>query len=251
MCQALPGCVHRPMAATSYVSPETHFLGQSQPLGIEARATLLKWLGFNNVNFNETGSVVASQPPQLAVTIFVGLLDPYGRPVSYVLPGVAAEYVDGSMVALDTVLLSRTANVMLLQTGAAYAAVYSSTPAEHRLFLFAQAQVAQDQKLGVWALDTTASFTLAGHDSIDAASGVLIFPKMFRRATSYIRAVAAGYTGTFSGWIESTMTDPYHSADDFVIRAGGKPVRLHTLVHDDNGHITTDLDLLHDVFIEQ
>jgi endonuclease YncB( thermonuclease family) len=68
-------------------APETHFLGQAQPQGIKSREVFLKAAGFTQVIFDDAGTVTTSTPQRVPATIFVGLLDPYGRPVSYLLSG--------------------------------------------------------------------------------------------------------------------------------------------------------------------
>jgi endonuclease YncB( thermonuclease family) len=232
-------------------APETHFLGQAQPGGVAARTAFLRLAGFSDVTFDEHGTVAASTPDAVPATIFVSLLDPYGRPVSYLLPGVSAEHPDGGVMQLDDALLLQTVNLQMLAGGMAYVTVYSSTPPAHRQLLFAQAQKAFDQHVGVWATDTTHQFTLADHASIGPQSGTLILPKLFRRATSYLDALTAGYSGPFPDWLASTITAPYHSDDDLVVRADGSAVRLHTLLQQSGQVVTCDLNLLQDVFIEQ
>jgi endonuclease YncB( thermonuclease family) len=232
-------------------APETHFVGQSQPDGVAARTAFLKAAGFTGVTFDSGGTVTASRPVELAATIFVSLLDPYGRPVAYLLMGHEAMYTDGLVIVPDEALLMRTLNLRMLASGTAYVTLYSSTPVVQRKLLQGVAKKAADQQLGVWAADSTHEFTLAGHPSIGPDNQVLILPKLFRRATSYIDAQTAGFSGTFPEWMASTMNDPYHSQDDFVVRADGSAVRLHTLVRQAGNIITTDIDLLSDIFIEQ
>ncbi|HSW98341.1 MAG TPA: thermonuclease family protein [Candidatus Saccharimonadales bacterium] len=232
-------------------APETHFEGQAQPQGVAAREVFLRAAGFSQVVFDAGGTVTASTPVTVPATIFIGLLDPYGRPVSYLLAGPTGEFKDGAVTALTEDILARTVNTQMLTSGAAYVTVYSSTPPAHRDFLFAQAHTAASKKLGVWAADTSARFTLASHASLGPDGHQLLLPKLFRRATSYLDAVAKGYNGPLPGWLASTISDPLHSQDDYVIRAGGQAVRLHTLIHQQGDVITADLNLLQDVFIEQ
>lgn len=232
-------------------APETHFIGYAQPEGIPAREVFLKAAGFSNVQFSDKGVVTASVPEQVAATIFIGLLDPYGRPVSYLVAGTSSAHKDSEVVQLSDELLAKTVNVHMLLTGAAYVTAYSSTPVAHRQFLFTAAKVAHDKKLGVWAADKTSRFTLESHDSLGPNGTELILPKLFRRATAYLDAKQKATVGTFPEWLQTTVNDPVHSQDDYVIRADGSVVRLHTLIQQTGTTITTELDLLSDVFIEQ
>lgn len=232
-------------------APETHFLGQAQPQGVSARTTFLSDVGFRNVVFSTTGSVTASTPSQIPATIFVSLLDPYGRPVSYLIAGEEISQPEGTMGMLDDHTLDRTINTKMLTSGAAYVTVYSSTPPTQRAYLFAKAKLAKEKRLGVWGADKTNQFELVSHDSIGPDSQNLILPKLFRRATSYLDASVGGTVADFPTWLKSTITDKYHSQDDYVIRVDGSVVRLDTLIESRGNMITTQLNLLSDVFIEQ
>jgi endonuclease YncB( thermonuclease family) len=232
-------------------APETHYGGQAQPLGAPARDIFLKACGFHKVDMDSAGTAVASDPPTRPATILVGLLDPYGRPVSYLLAGAHSDLAEGTLLAVGTDLLSQTVNVHMLATGAAYITLYNSTAPGQRVYLREVAAKAQAARLGVWAADTTAHFTLKNHASIGPDSGVLILPKLFRRCTDYLAAVDAGYAANLPSWVHSTAANTYHSEDDYVIREDGRVVPLHTLLHEQDGKVTTDLNILTDIFIEQ
>ncbi len=232
-------------------APETHFLGQAQPQGVSARTAFLNYVGFSNVVFDAAGSVTASTPSQIPATNFVSLLDPYGRPVSYLIAGRTVSQKEGTMGTLDDQMLDQTVNMQMLLSGAAYVTIYSSTPAAQREYLFAKAKLAQEKGVGIWDADKTSRFELTSHDSIGPDSQNLILPKLFRRATSYLDAVAGGTAVGFTEWLKSTIADEHHSQDDYVIRADGSTVRLDTLIEHTGNIITTQLDLLSDVFIEQ
>gem|GEM_PF-834201 len=232
-------------------APETHFEGQAQPQGIAAREVFLKSAGFTTVTFDSSGTVVASHPVTIKATILVSLLDPYGRPVSYLLPGAQSTLPEGHLFVPDEKVLAATANIQMLKTGAAYITLYNSTPPSHRDYLRAITTAAKKASLGVWAEDVTNSFTLKNQLSLGPNGKQLILPKLFRRCTSYLQAVDSGFTGTFPAWIQGTATQTYHSEDDYVIRADGSMVPLHTLVQEKAEAITTSIDPLTDVFIEQ
>lgn len=232
-------------------APETHFVGQAQPYGDEARETFLQLAGFKAVTYDQSGTVVGSNPQTIEATILVNTLDPYGRPVSYLIPGVANDLPDGHLQTVSPTLLAKTVNVAMLETGAAYITLYNSAPPAYRTVLRAAASKAKQSKKGVWAVDATNRFLLTDLQSIGPSSGVLILPKLFRRAVHYLQAAEAGFSGTFPYWIEGTATQVYHSEDDYVIRKDGSMQPLHKIIHQDKNTITNDIDPIHDVFIEQ
>lgn len=231
-------------------APETHFAGQSQPYGDVAREAFLQLCGFENVTYDRSGTVVGSEPHTIEATILVNTLDPYGRPVSYLLPGTSS-LADGQLHAVTAAVLARTVNVAMLEAGAAYITLYNSAPPAHRATLRAAALSARKAQKGVWAVDTTNRFTLTDLQSIGPSSNTLILPKLFRRAVHYLQAVEAGYTGTFPRWIEGTTAHVYHSEDDSVIRPNGVIQPLHQIIKASGDRITNDLDPINDVFIEQ
>lgn len=91
--------------------------------------------------------------------------------------------------------LDGTLNQRLLDEGMAYYTVYSSTPGTHRRHLRSVARHARDAGAGVWALDATAEFVLDDQTSIDP-TGQLILPKLFRRATDFLKAATGGSSAT-------------------------------------------------------
>ncbi len=232
-------------------APETHYNGQSQLLGDVARSTLLRSLGFTDVRWDAGGTVTESQPKHVPVTLLVNQLDPFGRLVSYILAKPTRELTEGQLLSADAGLLGQTVNAHLLQTGAAYLTLYNSTPPVHRDYLRHVAAAARAATRGVWKMDHTARFILTDHASIGPDAQALILPKLFRRCTDYLEALDRGFAGGLPAWIQSTQAQAYHSDDDYVIRSEGSIIPLHTLLHQRQHVITTSIDPLTDVFIEQ
>jgi len=232
-------------------APETHFAGQAQPRGHEARQAFLELVGFTHVTYDQAGTVSGSNPRTIDATVLINTLDPYGRPVAYLLRGFDDRIPDGHLFAVGADMLAETVNVAMLESGEAYITMYNSMPLVHRTVLQAAASKAKKAKKGVWAVDRTNSFTLTDLQSIGPASDALLLPKLFRRAVHYVQACEAGFVGSFPAWIKGSSAQAYHSEDDYIIRASGKTEALHTVVHQDSDTITTDIDPLTDVFIEQ
>jgi len=81
----------------------------------------------------------------------------------------------------------------------AYLTLYTSTPATHGRALRAVAGEAREEDRGVWAADETDEFRLADQGSISPPDGALVLPKLFRRCTDYLKAVAGSRRWASSG----------------------------------------------------
>ena len=132
----------------------------------------------------------------------------------------------------------------------AYPTVYTSTPVAHRAYLRALADEARKTGAGVWADDTTAEFALEGQASI-GPEGQLILPKLFRRATDYLGAVAGGFVGNLADWLVAASSSPSRDEDDRVIVCGGTELRLSDLLVQANDTVRFQADLLDVVFVEK
>lgn len=231
-------------------TPETHYGILSQPLGIEARDKLLNLAGFDDIDFGADGAVTSAVPATRPAVILTAGAEANGRPVSYVLPAEGDVPADGKWVDLDRALLRRTMNAKLLQSGLAYLTLYTSTPVPHQQVLREIAAGAREKKRGVWARDETAEFRLADQDSIGPA-GVLILPKMFRRCSDYLKALAGGFRGTIDDWLVGVSATGRRPEDDKLLICGRTEVTLSAVVQQLNQRIRFSADLLDIVFVEK
>jgi hypothetical protein len=219
-------------------TPETHYNGAAQPLGVPARDQLLAWAGFTDVRW-AGGTVSASTPATIPAAILTGLVDVNGRPVAFLqvddLPP------DGETVEVS---LAPTANLALLRSGAAYGTFYMSTDASLRDALRAVAAEARSARLGVWGEDRSAGFTLVSQDSI-GPEGSLILPKLFRRCTDYLRTRRS--REALPEWMERMG----EQQDDEVSVGGAAPVRFRTLISQTGDRIALEADPLDLVFSEK
>lgn len=225
-------------------APELHYGGAAQPLGAEARDALLEEAGFTQVRFGggDDSPVIGSTPATIPAVVLTQAVELNGRPVSYLLTSPLAA---GDWVRVDRSLLARTLNVRMLELGLAYLTVYTSTPASHRRWLREIAATARRARLGVWAVDQTADFLLGDQGSI-GPGGALVLPKLFRRATDYLRDVGKGYRGDLRDWIR----DPARDQNDGVL-LDGREVRLADLVSHRGGRVRFSADLLDVTFVER
>jgi endonuclease YncB( thermonuclease family) len=231
-------------------TPETHYGTLAQPLGVEARDRLLKLAGFDDVEFGSDGAVTSAVPATRPAVILTKAAEANGRPVSYVMDADGYTPADGEWVDVDRRLLRRTFNAKLLQSGLAYLTLYTSTPAVHQQVLRTIAEQARTARRGVWAHDETAEFRLADQDSIGPA-GVLILPKLFRRCSDYLKALAGGFMGTIDDWLVGVSSTGRRPEDDKLLVCGRTEVTLSAVVQQLNQRIRFTADPLDIVFVEK
>jgi endonuclease YncB( thermonuclease family) len=244
-------------------APELHYGTASQPLGAVARDALLNWMGFKNIVYkNNHSTMVASADPAQGIRggILTNMAEANGRPVSYVLlEKEMKDFKSGTWVLLDedavrADLLSKTLNNRLLEEGMAYYTVYTSMPREHRRFLRKTVAIARKSKKGVWEDDLTSDFILENQSSIDH-NGQLILPKLFRRCTDYLKAVAQGFQGELVDWMIAHEQGTRSENDEVIINDSLETnpivVRFSDLIDQRNRHIVFKADLLDIAFVEK
>jgi endonuclease YncB( thermonuclease family) len=265
-------------------APELHYGRAAQPNGDHSRDWLLSQLGFRQVAYqsgvtkavaggsraasganraapatrptpgatrSDPGStkVVHADPETLPAVIYTKASDPHGRPISYLQVGTDHAAKDGAWTHLTTAVLDRTVNAQALTAATAYPTFYTSTPAAHIRHLRGQAHAARQDRRGIWADDETGLFRLTDQDSI-GPHGQLILPKLFRRATDYLKDRDAGFRGNLTDWLQANDTGSRHE-NDLVVLRGGVEAPLSTLLYQRNSAIAFGPDLLDVVFVEK
>jgi hypothetical protein len=171
--------------------------------------------------------------------------------VSYALVGHPAKTLrDGEWTHVDHALLTKTLNYKFAETGTAYITLYTSMPAAHRKAFHQAAKDARDKAKGVWGQDTTSLFTLTDQASIGPQGGQVILPKLFRRATDYLKAVDKGFRGDLPDWIRSTVGTASNENDRVLIH-GRTEVHLADLLEQRNDKVSFQADLLDIMFVEK
>lgn len=232
-------------------TPELHYGSAEQPFGSEPRDQLLAKMGFLSVTFSEAGTVTSAEPATIPGVILSKAADANGRPIVYVLTGEAAESLQNQYeVEVGEELLQQTLNYWLLKEGLAYYTVYTSTPAGHRNLLREVAAEARNQEKGVWALDQSSLFVLESQDDI-GPDGQLILPKLFRRATDYLKDVTKGdFRGNLKDWLV-WKSEGSRNENDLVILNNRVEVPLSDLVQQRNRSVVFQADLLNITFVEK
>ena len=234
-------------------TPETHYGNLAQPMGDTARDAMLARLGFKNVQFGGSGGglVTASTPALLRGMVLTKGVDANGRPISYVLTEKDAKGIQpGEWNFVGSRTLRKTVNWFLLEKGFAYYTVYTSTPKSHRDILRPAAQAARQNRLGIWSTDDTADFVLKDQSSI-GPEGNLILPKLFRRCSDYLKAVAKGFDGELTDWLRANASGARAENDLVLIEGTQGPVPFSTLIDQRNSHISLEADTLNMTFVEK
>ncbi|OWY69976.1 nuclease [cyanobacterium TDX16] len=232
-------------------APEVHYGRYAQPLGDETRDFLLKKMGFAKIKF-QGDRVQSADPDTISGVILTQAADVNGRPISYALIGKnAAQLRNGDWTQVEPELLRQTLNFLMMAEGRAYYTVYTSTPRSHRQVLREAALAAREKDLGVWAADSTSIFRLVDFDSITSPNGQLILPKLFRRCTDYLKAVADGYSGNLADWLEGVSLQRSRNENDAVIIRDRTQVSLSSLIEQYNSQIAFQEDLLDITFVEK
>lgn len=229
-------------------APETHYAGQHQPLGTQARDELVSFAGFRDVTYNKSGTVTAATPNTIPAVIAAKLVELHGRPVCYLFINPTRGWDEGQTLPLSDEILNDSVNAHMVSTGRAYTTLYTSTPLAQREYFTRLATTARGAAGSVWTADSSARFTLTDHASI-GEGGQLLLPKLFRRCTDYLTAKSKGSATSFLGWL-TQASDTGASEDDDLLLAGQKH-KLSDLITEDGTTIEFHADLLDLVFVEK
>jgi endonuclease YncB( thermonuclease family) len=230
-------------------APELHYGDQAQPTGDTARDWLLDQIGVRKVEYQPgSTTILTATPNKIPAAIYTSGVDPNGRAISYLQVGGTLPK-DGTWINVTNQILDRTVNAKALTSGVAYTTFYSSAPASHITHLRQLAAKARDDKRGVWDLDRSGLFVLKDQDSI-GPDGQLILPKLFRRATDYLKDRANGFHGNLADWLKANNTGTRRE-DDTVILQGGVEVPLSSLLEQRNSSVSFTPDLLEITFVEK
>jgi endonuclease YncB( thermonuclease family) len=228
-------------------TPETHYAGEEQPLGIPARQAFLDYLGFTSVVFSASGSVTTAVPLSVPATIVSRMVEVHGRPVAYLFTDPAATFATKTITP-STTLLQKSANAHMLDTGAAYLTLYTSTPVSHRTLFVSLARVAAASGKGVWAEDASKSFVLSSQEALEPGEQ-LILPKLFRRCTDYLKAKDKGFNGDLLAWLKTAKSNGL--TEDDHVWVGTQKTRLSQIITQKGQQVSCVANLLDLVFIEK
>ncbi len=186
-------------AAGGGASVETH---QQLALANEARAFLLKSLGFKNVVFDARGVVTSADAFQCPGYVLANGVEANGRIVSLLYTGKPPE-ADGTQVRVTPGEMTRSVNLASLKKGLSYATLYSSMP--HELILVARAVAAMARKkgLGVFGAEDVGTHHSKPIKGLDELQKLVMLPKLFRRLADFFVQTDGKLAG-FDAWVRQT-----------------------------------------------
>jgi endonuclease YncB( thermonuclease family) len=226
-------------------TPETHFEALAQPLGDPARDALLADAGFDldTIRFDDRQLVATAVPATTRATIFTRAAEQNGRVVAYLANEDALPGEDAAWTRVDETSLLATYNARLLKRGDAYLTLYTTTPALHRWVLRELSAEARAADRGVWAADRSDDFRLDDQSAI-GPTGQLILPKLFRRASHWLRARDRhGDTRGFLDWLRASREN------DHLVLGEALEVALSAVLEERRDRVSFTPDLLDVVFV--
>ena len=216
---------------------ELHFSGshQPRPLADDARDFLTDVLGMDPVHYRAP-DLTRVQPPVehdgVPGFILSRALEAHGRPVSFAYTGAPPE-PDGTRVALRAPLLKRSLNFKSLAAGDSYPLFYDTLFGSLRATLSRAADAARGRKLGIWA-DDRSQLGLGVTNQPALEKDAVIFPKLFRRLTEFLRQGQGGLAN-FLPWLADKreqvldLTDDNFTHFDNVLAVDNGKIRLKRL----------------------
>jgi endonuclease YncB( thermonuclease family) len=182
---------------------ELHFAGshQPRPLADDARDFLTGKLAMNPVTYRAPDLTRVLPPVAHDATagfILSRALEEHGRPVSFAFVGPPPA-PDGTRIELDAALLRKSLNYAVLAAGDAYPLFYDTLFADLRAVLTKAAERARERGRGLWALDRS-QLGLTVTDQAALEREAVVFPKLFRRLTEFLRE-QAGPLDQFLPWL--------------------------------------------------
>jgi endonuclease YncB( thermonuclease family) len=210
---------------------ELHFEGhhQPRPLADDSRDYLTGLLGMNPVPYRAPLNVTVKPPVAHDGTrgyILSRALEAHGRPVSFAFTGDPAGN-DGDTVTLRAPLLRKSLNYKSLAAGNSYPLFYDTLFASLRSTFTTAAENARAAKKGLWK-DDVSTKGLAARSAADLEARGVVFPKLYRRLTSYFDA--GGTTlSSFLPWLAKTKeqvldltTGNFTHLDNVLVVKSGK-----------------------------
>jgi endonuclease YncB( thermonuclease family) len=183
---------------------ELHFNGshQPRPLADRARDLITGALDLNPVPYQPPANIRVRPPVERDATpgyILSRALEVTGRPIAFAF-AAAPPAPAGSEVFLRAGLLRQSLNYRSLDRGQSYPLFYDTLLADLRTVLAEAATTARQARRGVWRSDRSRSGLVVRSQTDLEQSGV-IFPKLFRRLTEYLRR-QGGDLSEFLSWLE-------------------------------------------------
>jgi hypothetical protein len=222
-------------------TPELHYGGAEQPHGLESRNGLLAWLGVKS-NWDWAVAPKGFEWEQEAAILTDGF-EGHGRPIAFVFHDIDAD--DGAEIKLTTALLHTSYNFHAAKTGLAYLGFYAGgLPFDLQSSLIATYKKAKTAKRGIWEIDKSRLFTVNSLDDLSPETGVLIYPKIFRRCVDALRWAGGEFEPGLD--LDDFLVARPNENDRFVVHTahdGLLKSRLAEVLEQVNNQIRIQIDL--------
>jgi endonuclease YncB( thermonuclease family) len=211
---------------------EIHFEGshQPRPLADQARDFLTNLFEMNPVPYRPPAGIQVAPPVSVdAVSGYIlsRSLEVNGRPVAFAFAGPPPRQEE---VLLDVPMLQQSVNHATIANGHAYPLFYDTLFQDLRAELANVAKAARQSSKGLWNKDQTQSgVDVATQEDLEQHG--VIFPKLFRRLTSYLDEPHNGMT-EFINWLAETQEKIFdlHTGNfthfDTIVQVSGKKVSM-------------------------
>jgi len=225
---------------THYTSGSPRFNHQPMQKAMAAREKLLELLGFTGIQWSANLSeVVACDADDRPGYILSNTFDSYGaRPVAYAFAGqLPPNRADGEDVFLTANWLAQSTNCEMVEQGFAYPMYYEGAFYDLRARFNQAVQTARAANAanGVWRTDLTAEGFAVPPDTVLTDDHAL-WPKLFRRVSSFFRENPADGLAQFPDWLAANR-------DRCIDLDTGSWTALHNFVAHQNGRIKLTKDI--------
>jgi hypothetical protein len=200
---------------------ETHFKESHQNLALAnaARDRNLELLGFEGVRFSDTNpnKIAAVDGNPAEGYVIANGIEANGRLLALVYTGQPGQ-PDGTKVFVDDAVLDASINVQLVREGLAYVEPYDTMPISLVRHARDIVRGARDTAAGVFGAEDVGVGRGAEILDLAALEELVMWPKLYRRLTSYFAEGHLGLAG-FDAWIRR---DRVHRDDTLRLPDGEK-----------------------------
>jgi|SoiMethySBSTD1v2_1073268.scaffolds.fasta_scaffold1059957_1 endonuclease YncB( thermonuclease family) len=204
---------------------ETHFeqAHQNSAFGFAARDKNLAMLGYTNVVFlpDDPNIVATVDTDPLPGFVIANGIEANGRLLGLTYTGQPPAG-DGERIFVDENILDQSVNAKLVQAGLAYVEPYDTMPISLINHMRTIIGTARKGGIGIFTAEGVGVGKAATIASLDDAQGLVMWPKLFRRLTTFFHTGMLGLAG-FDAWVRQ---DPV-KRDDTLRLPDGEKANMH------------------------
>src|SRR5262245_3211613 len=204
---------------------ETHFeqAHQNDAFAFAARDKNLALLGFTNVVFlaDDPNIVSSVDADPLPGYVIANGIEANGRLLGLTYTGTPPAG-DGQRFFVDEAVLDQSVNAKLVQAGLGYVEPYDTMPISLVNRMRTLTRAARKAGVGIFGAESVGVGKAATIASLDDAQGLVMWPKLFRRLTTFFHFGMQGLSG-FDAWIRQDVV----KRDDTLRLPDGEKANMH------------------------